>query len=427
MDKTYYPALDETLYSTRLPNGLQVLVVPKQGFTKKLAYFVADYGSVHTEYVLDGCRCSAPAGVAHYLEHKLFDMPGRDVSEEFAAMGASVNAFTSYDLTAYYFSCTEHFEDCLRLLLEFVSTPYFTKESVEKEQGIIDQEIGMNADDPNVRVFENLMEAMYASHPIRQPILGTEETIRAITPQVLERVHRAFYHPENMILCVVGDVDAEAVATIARKQLGDEAGPAGEKCPLPEEDMVCPRDYSRADMDVAMPSFSIGFKCEPLGKGAESIRQEIIADLAAEALFGESSALYLQMYEEGLIDSSFGGGFETIDGCSLLNCGGDSDRPENVRRAILEKAGQLAQEGIEEAWFLRMKRSSLGRRIRDLDSFASTCFRLCACALTDYDYFRFPELYDSITSQELCAFIARTVQPERCSLSVIYPIKEETL
>ena len=154
MELTHYPMLDEDVFRTTLSNGLTVALVRRQGFSKRLAYFVTDYGSIHTEFDFEGKHWSAPAGVAHYLEHKMFDMPGdRDVSAEFAAMGAMTNAFTSYDITAYYFSCTENFEDCLRLLLEFVSTPYFTEESVAKEQGIIDQEIGMNADAPDSRVF----------------------------------------------------------------------------------------------------------------------------------------------------------------------------------------------------------------------------------------------------------------------------------
>ena len=160
MSKQYYEKLDETLFRTVLPNGLRVMVVPKPEFGRKSAYFVTDFGSIHRKFTLDGVQYETPAGVAHFLEHKMFDLPGRDVRAEFAAMGASVNAFTSYDLTAYYFSCTEHFEEALRLLLEFVSTPYFTQQSVEKEQGIIGQEIDMNEDSPETRIFENLASAM---------------------------------------------------------------------------------------------------------------------------------------------------------------------------------------------------------------------------------------------------------------------------
>ena len=425
MTRIEYPELDETLYQQTLANGLTVCVVPRKGFTKRLAYFVTDYGSIHTQYSLDGKNHQAPAGVAHYLEHKMFDLPGnRDVSAEFAALGASTNAFTSYDMTAYYFSCTENFDECLRLLLEFVSTPYFTEESVEKERGIIDQEIGMNEDAPDSVVFENLVQAMYARHPIRVPILGTGETIRQITPEVLYRCHRAFYAPGNMLLCVVGDVEPEAVARIAEQQLGREALPVGKKQKDWAEPMTCPRPEITAKMEVAMPMFNLAFKCEPLGTGDGAIREEMVADLAAEALFGESSELYLKLYEEGLIDSSFGGGFETIDGCAMLLCSGDSEDARAVREAILAQAEKLTREGLPEEDYLRMKRSALGRRIRGLDSFYATCFRICAYHFSDFDYFRFPEIYRQITAEEIIAFLARVVRRERCCLSIMEPVCE---
>ena len=422
MIRTDYPELGEKVWRETLPCGLNVAVAARPGFTRKIAYFVTDYGSVHTDFTLEGQTFRAPEGVAHFLEHKMFDLPGRDVSAEFAAMGASVNAFTSYDVTAYYFTCTERFADCLRLLLEFVSTPYFTAESVEKEQGIIGQEIGMNDDSPDTRVFENLMTAMYRSHPVKVPILGTGETIRKITPEVMYRCHKAFYTPGNMILCVVGDVDPEEVAGIANSVLGTEKKPLGGKLRNWPEEMTCPTDLIRARMEVAMPTFQMGFKCEPTGTGEAAIRQEVIGDLAAEALFGESSPLYLRLYEQGLIDGSFGGGFETLDGCALLTCGGDSEDPEAVREAVLVEARRLAEAGVAEADFQRMKRSALGRRIRDLDSFDSTCYRICAYHLSDFDYYRFPQVYRDVKSLEIQEFLGRVVTRPRCALSVVEPV-----
>ena len=416
-----YPELDETLYRQKLPNGLTVCVVPRKGFTRSLAYFVTDYGSVHTDYRFGGKDYRSPAGVAHYLEHKMFDLPDRDVSAEFARLGASTNAFTSYDMTAYYFSCTKNFDACLRLLLEFVSTPYFTAESVEKERGIIDQEIGMNEDAPDSVIFENLVKAMYREHPIRVPILGTGETIREITPEILHDCHRAFYAPGNMLLCVIGDVEPEAVVRAAEEILGTEPAPVGEKKPLPQEEMTCPQKETTGRMEVAMPMFNLAFKCEPLGRGDAAIREEMVADLAAEALFGESSELYLRLYEEGIIDTSFGGGFETIDGCAMLLCAGDSYEPRKIREAILAQAAKIAREGVPEKDFLRMKRSALGRRIRSLDSFDATCFRICAYHFSDFDYFRFPEIYRQIEEREIGDFLRRVVTEERCCLSVIEP------
>ena len=422
----HYPRLGEDLFTKVLPNGLTVLVNRRPGFTKKLAYFVTDFGSIHTEFTMDGTDYRVPAGVAHYLEHKLFDMPGgRDVSSEFAQMGANTNAFTSYDMTAYYFGCTENFDKCLALLLEFVSTPYFTAESVEKEQGIIGQEIDMAADSPDSAVFENLMRGMYENHPIRVPILGSRETIAQITPEILHLCHKAFYHPGNMLLCVVGDVDPDSVCAIAEEILPKGENPQVTARRSWLEDMKVSTPAVETAMEVAMPMFQIGFKAEPMEKGREAIRREILADLAAEALFGESSALYLKLYGQGIIDSSFGGGFETVEGMSMLTCSGDSNEPQVLLEEILAEAARLAEQGIEEAAFQRMKRSALGRRIRDLDSFDSTCFRLCAYYMSGFDYFSFPELYPDIRVEELQDFLRLVVTKERSGLSVIRPTEQE--
>ena len=420
-----YPELSEQVWWDTLPNGLRVAVVPRPGFTRKLAYFVTDFGAIHTDFTLNGEAVSAPAGIAHYLEHKLFDMPDGDVFHKFAALGATPNAFTSYDLTAYYFSCTENFSENLRLLLEFVSTPYFTEESVQKEQGIIGQEIGMNEDSPDSRIFENLMTAMYRKHPVQIPILGTRDTIAGITPELLHTCHRAFYRPGNMLLCVIGDVDPQAVSDLAAQILPREDRLQVTRTDTWAEDMTCPQPLVTAHMEVAMPTFQMGFKCESPALGEAAVRAEAIGDLACEALFGESSPLYLRLYQEGLIDSSFGGGFETIDGMAMVTVSGDSDHPEQVRDAILQEARRLIREGLDPKDFLRMKRSALGRRIRDLDSFDSTAFRICAYHFSCFDYFRFPAVYRAVEASEILQFIERVITPERCAMSVIYPLKEE--
>lgn len=421
MEKRVYPALGEEVYWDQLPNSLPVVVIPRPGFSRKLAYFITDYGAIHREFTLKGEKISAPAGIAHFLEHKMFDLPDRDVMGEFAALGASPNAFTSYDLTAYYFSCTENFDACLKLLLEFVSTPYFTAESVEKEQGIIGQEIGMYADNPDSQSFEELMGSMYRSHPIREPILGTVESIGKITPELLYACHKAFYRPGNMLLCVMGDVSPNRVREIAAEVLPADDGPVPTRTEHWQEEMTCPRELTTCQMEVAMPLFQLGFKCEPAEKGEAAVLQEAVGDLAAEALFGESSRLYLALYREGIIDTSFSGGFETVDGMALLTAAGDSEAPEKVRDAILQEAKRLVREGIDERDFLRMKRSALGRRIRDLDSFNSTVFRVCAYYFSHYDYFDFPAVYHKVRSEQVLQFLAKTVTESRCSLSIVYP------
>ena len=424
MERRSYPDLQEKIYWDKLPNGLTLAVIPKPGFSRKMAYFVTGAGSIYRTFTMDGKSYTAPMGVAHFLEHKLFDMPGRDISAEFAQLGASVNAFTGYDMTAYYFSCTNNFQQCLRLLIEMVAKPYFTKESVEKEQGIIGQEIDMNEDSPENRIFEDLMGTMYQNHPIREPILGTRQTIAQITPQVLYDCHRAGYRPDNMILCVVADCDPEEVKSIAAELTAEMPCPQVETVTGWEETYACEKPLVRSQMEVARPMFQLGFKCDPLGQGKEGIYREFVGDLAAEVLFGESSELYLRLYEEGLIDPSFGGGLDTVPGMALLTATGDSDDPLAVRDAILQRAKQIGEQGIPEKDFLRIKRSTLGGRIRSLDSFDSVCFRICAYHFSGFDYFRFPEVYESVKIQDVQEFIKNTVTEERCSLSVIEP-KEE--
>ena len=425
MELVRYPEVDESLWQQRLPGGLTVAVVPRPGFRRKIAYFITERGAIHRNFILDGKPVTLPPGIAHYLEHQLFDMPGRDITGEFAALGADPNAFTGYDMTAYYFTCTEHFEECLALLLEFVSCPRFTPESVRKEREIIGQEIDMNGDTPETVVYENLVSAMYREHPIREPILGTRESIAAITPELLACFHRACYNPGNMMLCVVGDVEPERVRDIALNKLPQVPPADCQPVPLPVEEMTCRQQLVTAHMEVSMPMFQLAFKAQPPDFGPEAARQELIGGLAAEILFGESSELYLRLYEAGIIDSSFGGGFETVEGTGMLTASGDSRDPEAIRDAILAQAEALLEQGIPEEAFRRMKRSILGHRLRDLDSFDTVCFEVCAYHFSGFDYFRFPELFHAIEPEDVLEFIRQTVTGERCCLSVVYPLHKE--
>ena len=262
---------------------------------------------------------------------------------------------------------------------------------------------------------------MYQRHPIRTPILGTRESIAQITPEVLNTCHKAFYRPDNMLLCVIGDVDPELVEEMAEGVLAKIPCPKVECVRSWEEEMTVQTPDARVTMEVAMPMFQLGFKCQPLPDGPEGVHQEIVGDLAAEALFGESSPLYLRLYEQGLIDASFGGGFETIEGMAMLTATGDSENPEAVRDAILQEAERLAETGISQEDFLRMKRSALGRRIRGLDSFESTCFRLCAYYFSKFDYFEIPERYRLVTREHVQEFLQKAVTRDRMCMAVVAP------
>ncbi len=418
MTEHSFPGLAEVFYEERLPNGLLLRVTPKPDFTRTYAFFAANYGSIDTRFEAGGTRFETPAGVAHYLEHKMFDMPDLDVMREFTRLGGSPNAFTSYAMTAYHVECTQNWEDNLALLLRFVSTPYFTEESVEKERGIIAQEIRMYEDNPDSRMYENLFRALYDRHPVRSPIAGTVESIQQITAATLADCHRAFYAPGNMILCVVGPVTPERVFAVAVENLPVlGAAPAVRDYGAPERPQAnTPRVEAR--MEVATPGFTIGFHCDG---GGDPLRRELTGDLAMEVLAGESSALYTRLYEEGLIEPDFSAGYEGIKDLGLLTAGGSCGDPEAVIDAIFAEAGRIVREGSDPRLFERLKRSAFGRRVRELDSFENICYRMSQCYFEGADYYAFPDLYRSITKEEVEDLISRTIVPERSAVSLIYP------
>ena len=425
MNERIFPGLGEKIYEDTLPNGLRIKVVPKRGFARSYAFFATDYGSMDTRFRLDGKDYVSPDGMAHYLEHKMFDMPDGNALQKMSQTGASPNAFTSYNITAYHFSCTSMFEENFRTLLQFVSQGYFTQESVEKERGIIAQEIKMYADNPGSRVDENLFRAMYKNHPIRVPVVGTVESIQDITAQTLIDCHRAFYDPSNMVLCVVGDVDPRQIHDIALEILPKVPGGASERDRGEKEPAAPDQRTITQEMEVSMPMFSVGFKGAEVPKGPQRLRQEIIGDLAGEILCGESSRLYQEMYESGLIDPGFGVSYSLVRELSMLCLGGDSENPQAVLDAVLQEAQRVVKEGVDEELFLRLKRSAVGRRIRGLDSFEGLCYRLALSDFDGYDYFTFPTLYESITAEDVRQLIAREITPEQAVLSVILPKTRE--
>ncbi len=421
MREMTFPRIGERYFEEKLPNGLTVRIVPKKGFAKKYAFLAVDFGSIDTAFTFEGRNYCVPDGIAHYLEHKMFDLPEGNAMDLFAACGAYPNAFTSYDMTAYHFTCTENFEEGLRVLLRMVLTPYFTEESVEKERGIIAQEIRMYEDSAQSNVSEALFAAMFRNHPVKVSIAGTVESIEDITAQMLYDCYDAFYRPCNMILCVVGDVNERNVIDIAKELSGDD------RRPLPI------RDYGEAEtllpvsaltekrMEISMPTFALGFGCAPCESGMAVMERELVGDLASEILVGESSPLYQRLYEEGIIDGDFSAGYESVKDICLLSMSGDSEDPEGIRDAILQEAQRLCAEGIDEEFFRRLLRSCLGRRTRDLDSFESICYRVCAYHFDGVDYFRFPEIFETVRPEDVLQLIRESVLPERATLSIIRP------
>ena len=409
-----YPVLGERCYLETLPNGLRLRVVPKPGFAGKFAFLGVKFGSCDTKLPLDGIWQTVPEGTAHFLEHRMFCLPDCDPEAEFSCLGAEANAVTDYAMTGYYFTCTEHFESCLRLLLRMVSTPYFPPEAMADERAVIADEIALYDDSPEDCAQERLCRALYRRHPIRIPIAGSRHSIRAVTPELLRRCFDAFYVPSNMALIVMGDVDAEAVSRLARESLPPDFAPPPVRPCGEEEPAHAFRHKSRRTLPVSQPVFSIGFKAEP---SSDPLRQELTGQLAAELLLGEGSALYEDLYMHGLIDADFSSGFTRVPGAAFLQAGGAGHDPEAVLEAIL----QAEKTGFSPERFARLKKSVRGRLLRELDGFESTCYRICEAIFAGGDFFCDFDILDTITLSDAEALLTQTITPERAVLSTVEP------
>ena len=420
MKQLFYNRIGESVHRETLPNGLEICVVPRSGFAKKYAFFATRYGGMDTRFCLDGQWLDTPAGIAHYLEHKMFDTKEGNALQDLATNGAEPNAFTSNAMTGYYVDSTEHFEENLKILLSFVSVPYFTEESVAKEQGIIAQEIRMIEDNPDWQIYTRMMKCLYAKSPVRTSIAGTVESISHITAQTLYQCHKACYTPSNMILVVVGDVDPIHIVDIARSILPKEGGPVISRDYGEEPMEVCEKESS-ITMEVSSPQFLTGFKCRPAKDGEAFLRLAAIGDIACDILLGDSSPLYLRLYDEGLINTSFGGSFEMMPGAAYLYAGGDSKDSRRVAREICLEAQRLVKEGIDEDFYQRVKRAAFGSNLRGLNSFENVAVSLTEGYFHGYDPFRFPQVFDSITKQDISDFLRENIIPERSVFSEILP------
>ncbi len=424
MEQKSYAALGEELFHMLLPNGLHIYVLPRPEYGKQFALFATRYGGMDVRFLGgDAHWVDTPAGVAHFLEHKMFDTEDGSALKIMAANGAVDNAFTASSMTAYYFEGTRGFEENLRNLLSFVSVPYFTKESVDKEQGIIGQEIRMCEDDPDTEVYYQLLRCMYAHHPVKVSIVGTIDSIARITPDTLYQCHRAFYKPGNMVLCVAGSVDPQRVAEIACEVLPKDGSSAAVTDWGEPEPVGVVEHYAQREMEVSVPLFEIGFKGTPAAE-RQGLRQRLVAELACDVLFGPSAPLYSRLYEEGLINGTFDSLYDSVPGCAYLMAGGESREPQKVLDAVLREAVRLTDEGIDPALWDRLKRAAYGAMVRRLNSLEGTCVELAQSHFDGEDYLKFPELYQSIEWTDVEGLLREWCVEERAALSVILPAQE---
>lgn len=413
--------LGESYFEIDHPSGLKILVYPKKNYAATYAVFGTRYGSIDTEFRLNGEEkfTCVPEGIAHFLEHKLFESEDLDAFERYAKTGASANAYTSFDKTCYLFSCTGKFQESLEILLDFVTHPYFTEKTVQKEQGIIGQEIQMCRDEAGWEALFSLLRAMYKTHPVRIDIAGTVESIAEITPELLYKCYETFYNFSNMVLCVAGNVTPDEVLSVADRLLKPQK-PIEIERKFHREPREVAESYTEETLSVAFPIFSLGFK-EAVETPERSLREILISDIILEAVAGKTSAFYSELLEAGLINTSFESEYFCGYGYAAWIFTGESPDGREVQKRITARIRALQETGISKADFERIRKKLYGRSImqfNDIDGIANAMVSAYFCKEGLFDE---TEILQSLTLDEVNVRLRTALQTDCASLSVIKP------
>ncbi len=402
-------------------SGLDIYIREMPGFSTVYALFGTKYGSINTTFKLaaDTEYTTVPNGIAHFLEHKLFENEDCGVFELFAKTGAQCNAYTSFDKTCYLFSCTKDYTENLRTLLDFVQKPYFTKENVDKEQGIIGQEIRMTNDNPEWRVLFNMLRGMYHNHPVQIDIAGTEESIAQIDADLLYKCYDTFYNLNNMALSIAGNIKADEVLAICDEMLRP-CEDKGLETVFPDEPADIVQAEIREKQSVGASIFNLGCKCAPCKENY--LKKEMTASLAVSYLTDASSDMYNRLLSEGIINATFGGEVFSGDGFFSVILSGESENPDAVRDAVIAEIKRISEEGIDERTFNRIKKATYGDLVRQLcnvTSFASVMINSHMAGCKPFDIV---DIVSELTAADALNFIKNELIPERIVLSVIEKI-----
>jgi predicted Zn-dependent peptidase len=427
MKKISFEQLQEDLYYEKMSNGLDVYILPKKGFNKTYATFTTKYGSIDNHFIPVGEKdfVKVPDGIAHFLEHKLFEKEHEDVFQQFSRQGASANAFTSFTRTAYLFSSTSDVEKNLETLIDFVQAPYFTEKTVEKEKGIIGQEITMYDDNPDWRLYFGVIQNMYKNHPVKIDIAGTVESITPITEDMLYQCYHTFYHPSNMVLFVVGAVEPEKVMDQVRTNQDSkdyEKMPEIERKFEDEPEEVAEKKQV-LKMNVQSPKCLVGLKApDPHQQGSEMLKQELSMNVLLDLLFGKSSKHYFDMYNEGLIDETFSYDYTQEKGFGFASIGGDTEKPDELAVRVEEillkaKNGELfTEEGLERA-----KKKKIGSFLRAINSPEFIANQFTRYAFNEMDLFEVVPTLETLTFSDIQGVADKIIDQKRLTVCQVVP------
>lgn len=412
--------LNEKYYDIDHPSGLKILVMPKENYSSTYAIFATKYGSIDTMIQMsDGSFKEIPEGTAHFLEHKLFESEDLDAFERFAKTGASANAYTSFERTGYLFSCSANFKKNLEILLDFVQNPYFTQATVEKEQGIIGQEIDMYKDAPDWEVMFNCLRTMYHNLPVRIDIAGTQESIAQITAKTLYGCYDNFYNLHNMVLAVAGNADVDEIIDVADKVLKPVEGKMAQRKVIDEPEEVID-SYIEEKLSVATPQFMFGFK-ESWDTPERTTKEEISMEILLDMISGQSSELYKRLFDGKLINNSFGFEYFTGFGYSCVLFAGESNDPKKVAEEIVGEIGKFRETGFDKTAFERTKKKLYGRMIMGMNDIEGLANNMAVSYFAGEDVFTDFEIFKTVTLDDVNDIFKKTLDENRSVLSVINP------
>lgn len=417
----------ETLYSAKHKSGLEIYIIPKKDYSKTYAVFGTRYGSVDSKFVVPGEKelTEVPDGIAHYLEHKMFDQPdGSNVFDQFAKYGGNANAFTSFNMTAYLFSATDNIEENLATLMDYVQSPYFTEESVQKEQGIIGQEIGMYDDNGGWRVFFNFLSCLYVNHPVKKDIAGTVESISHINADYLYKCYNTFYNLSNMALVIAGNIDPQKIISVIENGIKTNI-PFDEEIKkiYPDEPDTIFTDYKEQSLSVSMPLFMMGFKDIDVNfDGKKLLKKEIEINILLKMIFGKSSRLYNSLYESGLITPSFGAEYTAQADYGYTAIEGESPNPKKVYAMMLDEIDMLHSDGLCEDDFNRIKKVIWGNYVKTLNDVEDYSVSFLQSIFKNINYLDYYDVYQTVTFEDVVNRFNTHFVREHAALSVVNPI-----
>ncbi len=408
----------EKVYKEKLENGLTVMIIPKKGIQKKYMIWGTKYGSNESSFVIPGEDkvTNVPNGVAHFLEHKLFEQEnGTNSLDVLTALGVDANAYTTNDHTAYLFECTDNFYEAMDELMDYVQHPYFTDENVEKEKGIIGQEIMMYDDYPEWRVYLNAMQAMYHNHPVKIDIVGTIESISKINQDILYQCYHTFYHPSNMIMVLCGDFDPEHLIKEVKKRLINTE-PKGEiKRVYPEEPEEIVKEKIEQKLEVSQPLYAIGIK----DSGTCEVKKHIAMEILLNLIIGRSSHLYRELYQEGLIYAQPSLEYEFTNNYAHVLITGQSNEPEKVYEKFKEEVQRLKTEGIKIEDFQRMKKMIYGGYVKEFNDVSDIAKMFLADSFKNINSFDYLEEIEGVTVEYLEQILKDVMKEEKMVISIV--------